>query len=93
MIEIPEVVNAETHLVAALSRCQQLYVPIASRCHGERSQQFLLPVLVRSLRARKTVADKSADKNTKARQRRAAKRLNLNWSHPPGLNRRPADYE
>jgi hypothetical protein len=34
-----------------------------------------------------------ADKNSKARIARARKLLILNWSHPPGLNRRPADYE
>jgi hypothetical protein len=34
-----------------------------------------------------------ADKNSKARFARAHKLLILNWSHPPGLNRRPADYE
>jgi len=41
----------------------------------------------------KARADKTADKNSKARQRRAYKYLILKWSHPPGLNRRPADYE
>jgi len=39
------------------------------------------------------LADKMADKNSKARIARARKLLILNWSHPPGLNRRPADYE
>jgi nitrite reductase (NADH) small subunit len=34
-----------------------------------------------------------ADKNSKARVARARKVLILNWSHPPGSNRRPADYE
>src|SRR5690348_14279553 len=38
-------------------------------------------------------ADKTADKNSKARIKRARKLLILNWSHPPGSNRRPADYE
>src|SRR5262249_3578387 len=32
-------------------------------------------------------------KKAKARIARASKLLILNWSHPPGLNRRPADYE
>jgi hypothetical protein len=34
-----------------------------------------------------------ADKSSKAPITRARKPLILNWSHPPGLNRRPADYE
>ena len=37
--------------------------------------------------------NRRADKNSKARWERAAKRLIMLWSHPPGLNRRPADYE
>jgi hypothetical protein len=34
-----------------------------------------------------------ADKNAKASFARSRKLLILNWSHPPGSNRRPADYE
>ncbi len=41
----------------------------------------------------RVLADKTADKNSKARFAQAAKSLILNWSHPPGSNRRPADYE
>jgi hypothetical protein len=43
--------------------------------------------------SRVSLADKTADKNTKTRQWRASRALILFWSHPPGSNRRPADYE
>jgi hypothetical protein len=39
------------------------------------------------------LADKTADKDSKARIARACNLLIVNWSHPPGSNRRPADYE
>src|SRR5262245_50904059 len=39
------------------------------------------------------LADKMADKKSKARIVRARNLLILDWSHPPGLNWRPADYE
>src|SRR5262249_36897065 len=64
--------------------------PEMRRMSESRARFGELVLSTTSLACKKVRADKTADKNWKARISRACKCLILNWSHPPGFNRRPA---
>jgi hypothetical protein len=98
-------VPAPVSVGTRLCRCGsfQLYRGIVSRVEIPTSwisvRRLLANILAWSepcneLRCYKSnLYDEIADKNSKVRITRSRKRLILNWSHPPGSNRRPADYE